>query len=110
MLRYFLIVGCLILASCQTDEVDMAQRRAALDADQDAKCQSFGAKKGSSEYIHCRETLYTQARQEDAQRRQLAAAYILSRPMQQPLQTPKLQQSVNCTSMRNGVMLNTTCY
>jgi len=112
MFRFALISVLMLLTGCQTAEMDMALRRAKADADQDQKCQSFGAKAGTPEYIHCRETLYAQARNEDAQRRQLAAAYLMSRPTPQPLQVyqPPVQRPLNCTSMRNGVMINTTCY
>lgn len=112
-MRRIVFVGLLMaLASCQTGEPDIAARRAAADKAQDAQCRSFGAKPGSNAYVQCRTTLYAQARDEDQQRRRMAAAYLLNRKGSQPAAPYQMQtfKPTNCTSMRNGVMVNTTCY
>lgn len=110
MFRYLSLVIVLAVAGCQTDQPTLEQRRAAADAQQDQKCRSFGAKPGTSDYIRCRETLYSQAMTEEAQRRNVAAGMMFRRQQSSPAYQMNTLRPVNCTSMRNGVMINTTCY
>jgi hypothetical protein len=58
----------------------MEKERAATDKFQDKQCRSWGAKHGSTDYIHCRETLYSQ----DAQQKQTAAILSGRQPVRQP--------------------------
>ena len=66
------LLAALLLISatgCASDKDPMAKQRAESDKIQDEQCKSWGAKPGTSDYLHCREKLYSQ----DAQQRQTAA-------------------------------------
>jgi hypothetical protein len=69
-----LLAALLLLAvtGCASDKDPMSKQRAEADRAQDQQCQSWGAKPGTSDYLHCREKLYSQ----DAQQRQTAAILL----------------------------------
>lgn len=75
-----------------------------LGKQDDHLCRSWGAKAGTPEYVQCRQSLYSNAANSDAARRQAMAAIFVAKPTQ-PSRGP-----VNCTSTRSGVSVNTTCY
>jgi hypothetical protein len=71
---------CCLVAACVSDE----ERAVNIAASDDAACQDYGAKPGTSEYFQCR-MMKDQNRQ--ATRTALAAA-ILSRPAPTPYVLP----------------------
>lgn len=111
MRAWIAISVLLALAGCQADQT--AQREN-FDKVQDQQCRSFGAKPGSSDYIHCRETLLGQAQQRDLQRRQVAAAYFARRPPLAPYQMTTtyapVRRPLNCNSIQTGNFTSTNCY
>lgn len=114
-MRTLFIASLMVLTGCQSDQASISQRRAAIETAHDQKCQQWGAKPGSGDYMRCRETLYIQAVQQDANRRQMAAAYFArqQQPLpvyQMPVDTPTpVYRPVNCTSSRIGTIINTSC-
>lgn len=78
------IAACILaltLAACATAEERQAQaeaQAAAINANDDAKCQSFGAAPGSQAYIQCRMNLDNQR----AQMRQMIAGAVVNNMLQ----------------------------
>jgi hypothetical protein len=107
-MKPLLMLFVLVLAGCQSDQEAMSKQREVTSKTQDGQCRSFGAKPGTSDYIRCRENLYAA----NAQRRQMAAAILLSRPVAVPQQAYVMQtrNPVNCRSTGMGTAINTTCY
>ena len=83
MLRCCILSLFVVLGGCasqrQTQE-QQAAARAAIDADGDAKCRSFGLEPGSPGYVQCRMTLDQTRTQTDAvqeARRQQAYSRVI---------------------------------
>ena len=112
-MRAALFVILILLSGCQTSE-QTAARKAHIDAAEDSQCRSWGAKPGTSDYLHCRENLNAQ----DAARRQAALAFLASRqtPMPQPYYIPTpttaypVRRPMSCNSMVMGSNVSTNCY
>ena len=101
-----------------------------LDAKDDAKCKSFGAKPGTDTYVNCRLQLQQMkvqslsnnqaaaqaAAQQDAQNRAAVIQKLMNWQAAQPIyqpppvyQMPVPRQSTNCTSNRIGDYTYTNC-
>lgn len=72
----------LLLGGCsQYEEYRAAQAQDAFEAVQqndDAQCQSYGAQPGTPAYINCRTQLASQRSAEDAQKRAVVGTYLLN--------------------------------
>jgi hypothetical protein len=80
---------------------------AELDAQDNQTCSSYGFKRGTQDYLACRMAVQDQRRKADeAQRQRWAAASVL---LNQPAPVYQPRQ-INCTSVRQGVFVNTNCY
>ena len=69
MLRWCILSLLVVLGGCasqQQTQEQQAAARAAIDADGDAKCRSFGLEPGSPGYVQCRMTLEQTRTQTDA--------------------------------------------
>lgn len=79
-----IIAACalaLTLAACASEQERQAQAQAqaaAIEANDDAKCQSYGAAPGSQAYIQCRMNLDNQR----AQMRQMIAGALVNNMLQ----------------------------
>ena len=114
-----LLLLCLCsLAGCETEE-QIAKRQVVHENAQSQKCEGWGAKKGTPEYLQCREQLNQQDAEADNQRRQAMVAYAMANRQPayvnptltiQPTYNPPMQRQVNCNSMRMGMSIQTNCY
>jgi hypothetical protein len=81
-----------------------------IDAAHDQRCQSWGAKRGSSEYIQCRQTLI-QVHQQERSRRAAIAMRLMENDYTPPpaatYQAP-IPRAVNCTTIPLGGGMSTT--
>ena len=69
MLRCCILSLLLVLGGCASQQQTQARQaaaKAAIDADDDAKCRSFGLEPGSPGYLQCRTTLDQTRTQADA--------------------------------------------
>ncbi len=99
-----LLVGCVNQQQEQRD-IDAAKARQAVN--DDAKCQSYGAKPGSDAYVSCRVQLDTLRAQADEVRRQRALQMLMN--CQQPQKVYQMPGQTNCTSTTYGQTTNTNC-
>lgn len=92
----------LLLVSCTTDQEDLA----ALRAERDTTCRSWGAQPGTPEYFQCRKYLQERADYNDA-----AAAGAMAGAlggMTRPPPPPPFR--ARCTSTPMGNTVSTNCY
>jgi outer membrane biogenesis lipoprotein LolB len=83
MMRTVLVVVALTaLAGCAEYEAQQRQQAqaqsAAIAANEDAQCRSYGAQPGSPAYIQCRMNFSNQRAQVDANDRAIAMQYVLN--------------------------------
>lgn len=98
------------LAGCASHDPDPAQ----IAVNQDAQCQSYGAKPGSDAYVQCRVNLANQQNQANEARRQRALQMLMNQQGQTPQQPYMLQpvptrQHINCSSNSIGQTVYTNC-
>lgn len=108
--RIALAAALTLLAGCANHE----QKAAEQAANDDAQCQSYGAKPGTDAYIQCRVSLSEQHAQADQARKQRAIQALQNyHPPQSaqptPVNTYQLPTTVNCTSTTFGGTTNTSC-
>ncbi len=99
-----------LIAGCASQEQKAAQQ----SANEDAQCQSYGARPGTDPYIQYRVTLSQQRAQADQARKQRAIQALQNYQAPQsaqrmPVNTYQLPTTVNCTSTSFGGTTNTSC-
>jgi hypothetical protein len=82
-----IIAACILalaLAGCANEAEQRAQAQAqaaAINANDDAKCRSYGVEPGSPGYVQCRMNMDNLRAQDDQQRRALAVQYLIAHPV-----------------------------
>lgn len=91
------IVGAVVLVGGFIASIVQAQSlpNAALAAQHDAQCQSYGAAVGSDAYVNCRTALATQADQAAAAQKQQAAANAEARRQRLSAALMQMSRSVS---------------
>lgn len=105
-MRYYLVVSCLLaLTACQ----QTPEQIAAQGAQDDATCQSYGAKQGTDAYVNCRTQMATEHQQEAGNERRLRRAMLFTAG-QNLMNQPPPPRPVSCTSSAMGGFVTTNCY
>lgn len=102
MFAAFLLSGCA-----------MSQEQiTAMNAADDAQCQNYGAKPGSSHYTQCRMFISEQRRQDNKARREAIADALsdVGRGLQQGAAASAPLPPRTCYSSRSGNTVTTNCY
>lgn len=81
--RVFPVILALLLSGCAQYEArqraEAQAQAAAIAANEDATCQSYGADPGSPAYVQCRMTMQGQRAQVEANNRAVVTQYLLNR-------------------------------
>jgi hypothetical protein len=108
-MKWIAIFSALALAGCES-QTELNQRAAALEAQQDSTCRSWGAQPGTEAYTNCRVQL---AQMEEQRRAAVLQAYQANRANRQPALEPptqtRLPETTRCTSQRIGNQVETVC-
>lgn len=107
-MRYIKFLACALLLSGCVSPAQFRARAEAVAAADDERCLQYGAKPGTDAYTQCRIAVDALRQQAAAnQQMQLIQAYGALQQAGRPytLGNP----IVNCSSVRAGAVVNTTC-
>lgn len=94
----------LLLAACETPE-QLAAKQAAYQDSLSSQCRAYGFKYGTADYARC-----VMQVDRDNQARSAAATQALLDYSAKTLNPPPSQRrSIDCTSVRSGNVINTSC-